>query len=299
MTNIISSPGRRLREAWAKELLILPGVFNALAAKMAETIGFRALYLSGGALSASTGVPDIGLLTLPEFLMQVQSITQACSLPLLSDADTGFGESVNVERAVRLFELHGVAGIHLEDQVLPKRCGHLSGKQVIDTEAMVAKLRAAVAAKRDPDFVIVARTDARSVLGFDAAVARAHRYLEAGADAIFPEALESVDEFARFAQEVPAPLLANMTEFGRSPSLEARTLQDLGYKMVIFPLTAFRVAMKAAQKTLENLYRCGHARDLLPEMLTRAELYDLLGYTEYEARDRAYFGFPGQPESSP
>jgi methylisocitrate lyase len=211
-------------------------------------------------------------------------------LPLLCDADTGFGEALNVERTVRLFENAGAAGIHLEDQQLPKRCGHLSGKSLVEPEAMAAKIRAAVAARHDRDFVIVARTDARGVNGFEDAVRRARLYRAAGADAIFPEALESADEFAAFAREVQAPLLANNTEFGRSPNLDLATLAALGYRLVLYPLTAFRVALRAAQETLAELLQRGHQRDRIPQMLTRAELYELLNYSGYEARDRAYFG---------
>jgi methylisocitrate lyase len=265
-------------------------VFCPLVAKLAERIGFHAVYLSGGALSAAAGVPDIGLLSLPEFVDEARQITAATSLPLISDADTGFGEALNVERTVHLFEAAGVAGIHLEDQHMPKRCGHLSGKSLVEPEAMAAKVRAAVAARRDADFVVIARTDARGVAGFEDAVRRARLYVEAGADVIFPEALESADEFARFAREVPAPLLANMTEFGKGPSLDVPTLGALGYKLVLFPLTAFRAALKAAEETLADLHRAGHQRASVPRMMTRAELYDRLGYTGYEARDREYFG---------
>jgi methylisocitrate lyase len=284
------SPGRRLREAWAAGTIAVPGVFNALVARMAERLGFRAVYLSGGALSAAAGVPDVGLLSVTEFAGAARSITQATALPLLCDADTGFGEALNVERTVRLFEAAGAAGLHLEDQQMPKRCGHLSGKALVEPEVMAAKLRAAAAARRDPDFVIIARTDARGVSGFDDAVRRARLYLEAGADAIFPEALETADEFARFAREVPAPLLANMTEFGKSPLFDVPQLAALGYRLVLFPLTALRAALKAAEDTLRDLAQKGHQRDRLPQMLTRRELYELLDYSGYEARDRAYFG---------
>jgi methylisocitrate lyase len=286
----LSSPGRRLRQAWQEEAVAVPGVFNALVARMAERLGYRAAYLSGGALSAATGVPDVGLLSVNDFVNEARAITLAAALPLLCDADTGFGEALNVERTVRLFEAAGVAGIHLEDQQLPKRCGHLSGKQLVEPEAMAAKVRAAVAARRDADFVIVARTDARGVNGFDDAVRRARLYVEAGADVIFPEALETVDEFAAFARAVEAPLLANMTEFGRSPHLDFPTLAAMGYRLVLYPLSAFRVALRAAHDALAEIRAKGHQRDLLPRMLTRAELYDLLGYTGYEERDRAYFG---------
>jgi methylisocitrate lyase len=286
-----TSPGRRLREAWQARPIAVPGVFNALVARMAERLGFQAVYLSGAALSASAALPDIGLLTLTEFVDEARRIALATPLPLLCDADTGFGEALNVERTVRLFETAGVAGIHLEDQQLPKRCGHLSGKQLVEPEVMAAKLRAAVAAREDPDFVIMARTDARGVTGFEDAVRRAQLYLEAGADAIFPEALESADEFAAFARAVSAPLLANMTEFGRSPlkELDFRKLADMGYRMVLYPLTALRVALRAAQETLAEVLEKGHQCDRLPQMLTRAELYDLLGYAGYEARDQGYF----------
>jgi methylisocitrate lyase len=283
------SPGQRLRDAWQRQTIAVPGVFNALVAKMAERLGFQAVYLSGGALSAAHGVPDIGLLSLSDFVDAARSITQATDLPLLCDADTGFGEALNVERTVRLFESAGVAGIHLEDQQLPKRCGHLSGKSLVDADVMAAKLRAAAAARRDPSFVIIARTDARGVTGFDDAVRRAKMYVEAGADAIFPEALESADEFRAFAQAISAPLLANNTEFGRSPNLDVAAFAALGYRMVLFPLTAFRSALKAAEDTLAVIARLGHQRERLPQMLTRAELYELLGYADYEARDNEYF----------
>jgi methylisocitrate lyase len=289
----VTSAGRRLRDAWAAAPVALPGVFCPLVARMAQRVGFRAVYLSGGALSAGNGVPDVGLLTLTEFVDAARQVVAATSLPLVCDADTGFGEALNVERTVQMFEGAGAAGIHLEDQLFPKRCGHLSGKSLVDAEAMAAKLRAAVAARRDADFVIIARTDARGVTGFEDAVRRARLYVEAGADVVFPEGLESADEFARFAQEVLVPLLANMTEFGRSPLLDVSTLGAMGYRLILYPLTAFRAAMRAAEETLANLYQAGHQRESVPRMMTRAELYDLLGYTDYEARDRAYFGGGG------
>jgi methylisocitrate lyase len=260
---------------------------------MAERIGFKAVYLSGGALSAGNGVPDIGLLTLSEFVSAAQLTAQATNLPLLCDADTGFGEALNVERTVKQFEAAGVAGIHLEDQQMPKRCGHLSGKSLVEPEQMAAKIRAAVAARQDPDFVIIARTDARSVNGFEDAVNRARLYWEAGADAIFPEALESIEEFTQFAKLITCPLLANMTEFGRSPNLSVDQLGGLGYRMILFPLTAFRVAMRAAEETLADLAKHGTQAGSISKMMTRADLYELLGYTGYEERDRVYFGKSG------
>ncbi len=284
------TPGARLRLAWTDRPIMIPGAFNALTAKMAERLGFRAVYLSGGALAAGwAGVPDIGLLDLSEFAGQAAILARATSLPVLCDADTGFGEALHVERAVRLYEAAGVAGLHLEDQELPKRCGHLSGKTLIDAGAMAAKIRAAVATRRDRDFVIVARTDARSVDGFEAAVSRARLYLEAGADMIFPEALESADEFARFAREISAPLIANMTEFGRGPLLDFDALGAMGYRAVLYPLTAFRAAMRAAEDTLRDLRDRGTQRDSLAKLQTRAALYDLIDYHGFEARDQAYF----------
>lgn len=296
----MTTPGGRLRAAWSAGPIMIPGAFNALVAKLAERLGFPAVYLSGGALSAGwAGLPDVGLVTQTEFAGQAAVLARATSLPVLCDADTGFGEALNVERTVRLYEEAGVAGLHLEDQVSPKRCGHLSGKALVDTQTMSAKIRAAVSGRRDPDFVIVARTDARGVEGFDAAVRRAGDYLAAGADMIFPEALESVDEFARFAQAVPAPLLANMTEFGRSPLIPFDDLAALGFKAVIYPLTALRAAMHAAEHVLKTLRDQGTQQALLEQMQTRAELYDLLGYNDWEARDRAYFAPRTEPGERP
>lgn len=290
MTQPHTSPGARLRQAWLERPIPVIGVGNALVARMGERLGCPALYLSGAALSASFALPDIGLVTLSEFVEAARAITQATPVPLLCDADTGFGSALNVERTVRLFEGAGVAGIHLEDQEMPKRCGHLSGKKLIPAEEMAAKIRAAVAVRRDPHFVLIARTDARGVTDFEDAVRRARLYLEAGADAVFPEALESADEFRAFAQQIQAPLLANNTEFGRSPSLDFADWVALGYRMVLYPVTTFRAAALAAQKVMADIMQKGHQRDQLPNMLTRAELYDLLGYAGYEERDRAYFG---------
>lgn len=270
--------------------IALPGVFSPLIARLAEQAGMKAVYLSGAALSASLGLPDVGLVTLTEFVAAARAITDACDLPLVCDADTGFGEALSVERTVQQFERAGVAAIHLEDQVLPKRCGHLSGKGLIAPEAMEAKLRAAIGARRDPNFLIIARTDARDVNGFADAVERAQRYRAAGADVIFPEALESADEFAHFAKESPGPLLANMTEFGKSPSLDVATLGAMGYRLILFPVTSLRIALKAVQKLFDALAKVGDQREHLQNMMTRAELYELLGYSGYDVRDRSYFG---------
>lgn len=287
---ITNTPGARLRRAWVDGPVAVPGVFNCLAARMAKRAGFRAVYLSGGALSAASGVPDVGILTQSEFLDEARRLAAATDLPLLCDADTGFGEAVNAERTVRLMGQAGVAGVHLEDQVLPKRCGHLSGKQLVEPAEMAAKLRAAAAGKTDPDFVLIARTDARGVNGFDDVVARAELYLSSGADVIFPEALQSEDEFAEFARRVKAPLLANMTEFGKSPAIPRPRLKELGYEIALYPLTAFRVAMKAAQEAYVQLAAGDDQQRLLDGMLTRATLYDLLDYDDFQARDRAFFG---------
>ena len=257
----------------------MPGAFNAAIAKLIERIGFPAVYVSGAGLAnATAGVPDIGLLTLTEVTQLAGYIARAVKIPALADADTGFGGPANVARAVREFERAGLVAMHIEDQVFPKRCGHLAGKAVISTDEMAERIHAAAQARTDEDFLIVARTDARAVEGFEATVERARAYLVAGADAIFPEALETAREFRDFARKVDAPLMANMTEFGRSPLLSARQLAAMGYRMVIFPLTAFRVSMHAAGESLRDLKRRGSQRSWLARMLTRSELYELLGY---------------------
>jgi methylisocitrate lyase len=268
-----------LRRAIRRECVLMPGAFNAATARLVEQAGFPAVYISGAGLAnATAGVPDIGLLTLTEVVQLAGYIAKAVRIPALLDADTGFGGSENVGRTVQEFERAGLAGMHLEDQTFPKRCGHLAGKALVSMEEMTEKLRAAVEARQDKDFMIVARTDARAVEGFDAALRRAECYLQAGADAIFPEAMESAKEFREFARHVRAPLLANMTEFGQSPLLSARQLAAMGYRMVIFPLTAFRVSMKSAADCLHDLKRRGTQQGWLERMQTRQELYDLMKY---------------------
>ena len=297
-TSSKTSPGQRFRDEIARGELAIPGVFNALVARLAQRAGFRAAYQSGAALSASlAALPDVGLITQTEFASQGAYLARAVDIPVISDADTGFGEPLAVERTVRLFEEAGLAGLHLEDQELPKRCGHLSGKSVVSRDAMVAKLRAAVAARRDPSFVLIARTDARAVNGFDEAVDRAKAYVDAGAYMIFPEALETLAEFERFAKQVPVPLIANMTEFGKSPLLSVRELSAMGYGAVLFPVSMMRVAMKAVENALGRLATEGSQKSFVGEMQTRAELYDLLGYTGFEARDQVYFSSPSQSPS--
>jgi methylisocitrate lyase len=273
------SKAARLRQLIAQGSVMLPGVPNAAMARQAERAGFDAVYVSGaGMANATAGVPDIGLLTLTEVAQLAGYVANAVEIPAVVDADTGFGGAENVARAIRELEQGGLAGCHIEDQEFPKRCGHLAGKSLIDVEEMRGRIKAAVAARRDADFIIIARTDARAVEDFGGTIERAQRYLEAGADAIFPEALQSADEFKVFAREVKAPLLANMTEFGKSPLLSFQDLAGLGYQMVIFPMSAFRVSMKASEEFLLALKKSGTQVDSLDKMQTRKELYELLNY---------------------
>jgi len=258
---------------------MMPGVPNAAVARQVERAGFEAVYISGAGMANSTaGVPDIGLLTLTEVARLAGYIANAVNIPAIVDADTGFGGAENVARTIRELESAGLAGCHIEDQEFPKRCGHLAGKSIVDVDEMVGKIKAAVAARSDPDFMIIARTDARGVEDFRHAVDRAQQYLAAGADAIFPEALQSADEFRDFAKEIDLPLLANMTEFGKSPLLSFKELSDFGYRMVIFPQSAFRVAMKASDEFLRALKKSGTQKDWIDDMQTRQELYKLLDY---------------------
>lgn len=285
-----TAPGRVLRDAVADSTLAIPGAFNALSARMIEQAGFEAAYLSGAAFSAGElALPDVGLFTLSELAEHTRRIARGVAIPLVVDADTGFGEAVNVERTITEIEAAGAAAIQLEDQRLPKRCGHLSGKSLVDTDEMCAKLRAALAARSNDDLVLIARTDARGVEGFSEAVDRAQRYLDAGADWIFPEALADREEFERFAEAIDAPLVANMTEFGKSPLLTLDELADLGYAAVLFPVTLLRVAMKGVEAALAMIADEGTQRELLDLMQTRQELYDLLRYEDYEVRDRQFF----------
>jgi methylisocitrate lyase len=269
----------RLRELIAKGAVMAPGAPNAAIARQIEHVGFDVVYISGaGMANATAGVPDIGLLTLTEVAQLAGYIAKAVEIPAIVDADTGFGGAESVGRTIHELERADLAGCHIEDQEFPKRCGHLAGKSIIPVEEMMAKIEAAVAARRDPDFMIIARTDARAVEDFDRAVDRVIRYVEAGADAIFPEALQSLDEFRDFAKEVNAPLLANMTEFGKSPLVTFEDLMGFGYKIVIFPQSAFRVAMKATENFLRALKKSGTQKEWINEMQTREELYRLLDY---------------------
>ncbi len=269
----------RLRELIAQSSVILPGVPNAAMARQVERAGFDAVYISGaGMANATAGVPDVGLLSMTEVVRLAGYAANAVTIPAIVDADTGFGGAENVARTIRELENAGLAGCHIEDQEFPKRCGHLAGKSIVDVEEMVGKIKAAVGARRDPNFMIIARTDARAVEGFDRAMERAGEYIAAGADAIFPEALQSLEEFRDFAKEIDVPLLANMTEFGKSPLLSFHDLMDLGYRIVIFPMTAFRVAMKASEQFLRALKDSGTQKEWIDKMQTRQELYELLDY---------------------
>jgi len=273
------SKGAQLRQLIAQGAVMLPGVPNAAMARQVERTGFDAVYISGaGMANATAGVPDIGLLSMTEVVRLAGYIANAVAIPAIVDADTGFGGAENVARTIRELEKADLAGCHIEDQEFPKRCGHLAGKSLVDVDEMAERIKAAVRARRDQDFFIIARTDAHAVEDFGRTVERARSYVEAGADGIFPEALQSSEEFKAFAREVKAPLLANMTEFGKSPLLSFQQLSDLGYRMVIFPMSAFRVSMKASEEFLHDLKKRGTQSGWLDKMQTRKELYELLDY---------------------
>ncbi|MEU6289352.1 methylisocitrate lyase [Streptomyces sp. NPDC046988] len=287
---------RTFREQLASgRLLRIPGAINPLSARLIQDTGYDAVYLSGAVLAADLGLPDIGLTTSSEIAARAQQTTRVTDLPVLIDADTGFGEPMNAARTVQLLEDAGVAGLHLEDQVNPKRCGHLDGKTITPREDMVLRIRAAVDARRDPDLLLMARTDARSVEGLDAAIDRAKAYVDAGADAIFPEALSDVSEYEAFRRAVDVPLLANLTEFGKTPLLDVRTLENLGFNIALYPVTLLRIAMGAVEDGLRTIAAEGTQESLLPRMQTRSRLYELLGYDEYSAFDSAVFDFTLPP----
>ena len=279
---MVSSSERstELRRLISEGVVMLPGAFNALSARMIEREGFSAMYLSGAVLANSVGgVPDVGIMTLTEARDHAAHVAAVTRIPIIMDADTGYGDGpYNVARTVRVLESVGVSGMHLEDQEFPKRCGHLKHVRLVSPEEMCEKINAAMAAKTSRDFLLIARTDARGVLGYDEAVRRAHAYLRAGADAIFPEALESKAEFERFATDVDTILLANMTEFGKTPYLTADEFAEMGYNLVIFPVTLQRCAMQATLEALRTLKAERSQKSLVGRMQTRRELYDLLGY---------------------
>ncbi len=272
-------------------LLRFPGAINPLTAVLIEEMGFEGVYVSGAVVSADLALPDIGLTTLSEVAGRAHQIARVVDLPAIVDADTGFGEPLNVARSIRTLEEAGLAGCHIEDQVNPKRCGHLEGKTVVTRDEMVKRVRAAVTARRDPEFVICARTDARGVEGLDAAIERARAYVDAGADMIFPEALADESEFEKFRAAINVPLLANMTEFGRSKLLTTATLSSLGINVVIYPVTLLRIAMGAIEEGLRAIVRDGSQQQLVERMQTRARLYELLRYEAYSAIDADIFNF--------
>ncbi len=279
------SAGKRFRAALARPgIYELPGAHNGHAAIQAKNAGFEGLYLSGAAMTASMGLPDLGIITVDEVVFFIRQIVRAAGLPLLVDGDTGYGEALNVMHMVRSFEDAGAGAVHLEDQILPKKCGHLNGKALVAPEEMAAKVAAARKASRD--LVIVARTDAAGVEGFDAAVARAKRYVDAGADAIFPEALTTREMFEKFAAAMPqVPLLANMTEFGKTPFFTAAEFAAMGYKMVIWPVSSLRVANKAQAELYAAIRRDGGTMNMVERMQTRAELYETIGLHRFEELD--------------
>lgn len=283
-------PGTQFRELISQGTIMIPGVFNALVARMAQRAGFKAVYQSGAALSAGlAALPDIGLISQTEFAAQGKYLAEAVSIPVISDADTGFGEAISVERTVTEYESAGLAGLHLEDQQLPKRCGHLSGKSLITKEEMVGKIQAAVSARRSDQFVIIARTDAKAVYGMEEAIDRAKACVDAGADMIFPEALQTREEFEQFSKAISVPLMANMTEFGKSPLFTAEELEQMGYAAVLFPVTLFRIGMKAVEDALEEIQESKTQKGLLEKMQSRSRLYDFLDYEGFDKRDQDYF----------
>jgi len=291
-TKPFTSKRKALRAALKSgKLLRFPGAFSPLVAMAIQRQGFDGVYVSGAALAADLGLPDIGLTTLTEVSARGGAIARATDLPALIDADTGFGEALNLARTIHTLEDAGLCGCHLEDQLNPKRCGHLDHKSLVPTQAMVEKIRAAVSARRDGNFVIMARTDARASEGVEGAIARAKAYVAAGADAIFPEALAGESEFERFRKAIKVPLLANMTEFGKSKLLTTKQLASLGFNLVIYPVTSLRLAMKAVEDGLATIGKEGTQESLLGKMQTRAELYELLRYQDYEQFDKNVFSF--------
>ena len=280
------SAGERFRELMSKPGIVqLPGAHNGMAAIQARNAGFEGLYLSGAAMTASMGLPDLGIITVDEVAFFIRQIARSSGLPLVVDGDTGYGEALNVMHMVRTFEDAGAAAVHIEDQLLPKKCGHLNDKKLAAADDMAAKVAAAAKARRH--LYLIARTDAAASEGLDGAVARAKMYMDAGADAIFPEALNTAEMFREFAKRMPGvPLLANMTEFGRTPFFTAQEFEEMGYKMVIWPVSSLRVANKAQEKLYATLKRDASTKAMVDEMQTRAELYDTIGLHHYEELDR-------------
>ena len=291
------SPGARFRAAMAKEKpLQVVGAINAYAAILAERIGFRALYLSGaGVANASFGLPDLGMTTLSDVLEEVRRITSASRLPVLVDVDTGWGHALMIGRTIREMIRAGAAGVHLEDQVAAKRCGHRPGKALVSTDEMVDRIKAAVDSRTDPAVVIMARTDAVAVEGLEAAMERAERYREAGADMLFPEALTELAQYRRFAAATQIPILANMTEFGVTPLFTVEELGSAGVGLVLYPLSAFRAMSAAALNVYRAIRDDGTQRGVVDTMQSRADLYEYLGYHDYERRLDELFGKENKP----
>ena len=273
------------------ELLQFPGAFNPLSAKLIQSKGFDGVYISGAVLAADLGLPDIGLTTLTEVAGRGEQIARMTDLPAIIDADTGFGEPMNVARTIQTLENAGVAGLHIEDQINPKRCGHLDGKGVVDDDTAVKRIRAAVDARRDSNLLIMARTDIRAAEGLDAAIDRAKKLVDAGADAIFPEAMKDLSEFEAMRKAIDVPLLANMTEFGKSELFTKQQLADVGMNIVIYPVSLLRLAMGSAMRGLDSLREVGSMQGVVGEMQTRAELYKLLDYEAYNHFDSGVFNF--------
>ncbi len=279
------NPALKLKELINEEKIIpVAGVFNPISALLARQAGFKCCYLSGAALTASLGMPDLSLIELNEIAMMTKYIYRASNMPLIVDVDIGFGEVLNVAKTAREMEESKAAAIQIEDQELPKRCGHLAGKRVIDKEKMAQKIIAAK--KSSKNLLIIARTDAKAVNGIEDAIERAVLYVKAGADVIFPEALETEEEFKKFAKELNVPLLANMTEFGKTPFINLEQFQDWGYKFVIYPVTALRIANKAIKDAFEHIKRYGTQKDITYKMQTRKELYETIKYYDYENFDK-------------
>lgn len=273
------------------KLVQFPGAFNPLSAKLIQDKGFEGVYISGAVIAADLGLPDIGLTTLTEVATRGNQIARMTDLPALIDADTGFGEPMNVARTVQTLEDAGVAGLHIEDQVNPKRCGHLDGKAVVDADTATKRIKAAVDARRDSNLVIMARTDIRAAEGLPAAIERAKMLVDAGADAIFPEAMKDLGEFAQMREALDVPVLANMTEFGKSELFTTQQLADIGINIVIYPVSLLRLAMGAAMRGLDSLKENGTLAHVVPQMQTRAELYDTLDYEAYNSFDDGIFNF--------
>ncbi len=273
------------------DLLQAPGAFAPMVAMEIENAGFPVVYISGGVLSADLGLPDIGLTTLSEVAYRGGQIARATNLPCIIDGDTGFGEAINAARTLQIFEQHGLAGCHFEDQVLPKRCGHLDNKLLVSAGDMCAKISAAAQCRQDAHFVIIARTDARAVEGLDRAIDRAKAYVDAGADVVFPEALKNLSEFEAFRNALSVPLLANMTEFGKSDLFTYAQLKQLGYNLVIYPVTTWRLAIGAVVRGLQDIKAKGHQNDLLQHMQHRKDLYATLQYEQYSRFDKHISNF--------